>query len=83
MYIRYYEPMGVKKMKSETAYWLGVRDARLGRAETTPVRPYTREELVAYRQGYSDQWVTMATQGAAHKDEGSQAEFDRYIAGDR
>jgi hypothetical protein len=46
---------------TEHAYWLGVRDARLGHAETAPVRPYTREELTAYRQGYSDQRVTMAT----------------------
>lgn len=43
------------------AYWVGVRDARLGHAETHPVRPFTSVELAAYRQGYSDQRVTEAT----------------------
>jgi len=44
----------------ESAYWLGVRDARLGHAETAPVRPYAHAELTAYRQGYSDQRITQA-----------------------
>ncbi len=51
-------------MDTQSAYWLGVRDARLGHAETAPVRPYTRAELEAYRQGYSDQRATMATMTA-------------------
>lgn len=42
------------------AYWLGVRDARLGYAESCPVRPFTSAELAAYRQGYSDQKITEA-----------------------
>ena len=43
-----------------STYWLGVRDARLGHAETHPIRPFTSAELASYRQGYSDQKITNA-----------------------
>jgi hypothetical protein len=36
----------------EAAYRLGARDARLGHAESHPIRPFTSEELHAYREGY-------------------------------
>ena len=50
-----------RRRYNEAAYWLGVRDARLGHAETWPARPYSSDELDSYRQGYGDQRATMAT----------------------
>jgi hypothetical protein len=46
--------------ETDSAYWLGVRDARMGHAESHPIWPFTREELQAYRQGYMEQRFTDA-----------------------
>ena len=55
------QQFGRESESEEKAYWLGVRDARLGHAEWAPVRPYSKAELAAYRAGYADQRITMAT----------------------
>jgi hypothetical protein len=46
--------MTTMTQNTEAAYWLGVRDARLGYALTAPIRPFTSAELKAYRQGYRE-----------------------------
>jgi hypothetical protein len=46
------------------AYYLGQRDARLGHAETHPVHPYSRAELLAYQRGHLDKRVEMAIERA-------------------
>jgi hypothetical protein len=67
-------------------YWEYMGELRGGKFDTWEALEAFSKRLI--KAGLSP-WVPMDcptpydNNGTAHKDEGSQAEFDRYIAGDR